>query len=266
MHDVPYNACPLSGTIASLISNMNEPLGQTAPGSGASTGMPVAGRLAGIVGVLCLAAVNRKLAWGVLSASALGMLQWRDVLVMFLFTPVVLLQCLDLFRLLGGFRSPVLTALFVLGGYFLGAGFGMHEPFNRICQTLAGRMPPELLGPVLYFDDGLGHWVFFAGFGCVVLAGVGAELMARVPASRAASGCAAVSGVLLAMIVFLNMWREPTTLDLVVMASVCAGTVVFHAKLAPWTYPPPLTATVYLGFGGGTLATLAAWCLRTAGN
>jgi hypothetical protein len=228
-------------------------------------GTAIAWRLAAIGGVLVLAALNRKLAWGPLNAPVLGILRSRDVLVMLFFAPLVLLQCLDLFRLLGGFRSAPLTALFVLGGYLLGTGFGMHEPFNRLHILGRSRLSPEWLGPLVYFDDNLGHWIFFAGFGCIVLAGVAAELKARIHASRAATGCAGVSGVLVATLVVLNMWRERTAIDLAVMASVCTVAALFHARLAPRETPPPLTTTVYLGFGGGTLATLALWVLRAGG-
>lgn len=245
---------------------MHAPAEHRDPAAERPTGMDIAGRLAGMVAVLVLAALNRKLNWALLDRPVLDSLLLRDALVMLLFTPLVLLQSLDLFRRLRGFRSPALTALFVLGGYLLGAGFGMHEPFNRLSATLAGRIPPELAGPMVYFDDGLGHWLFFAGFACVVLAGVGAELMAKIRQSRAASGCAIAAGTLLATIVYLNMWRERTTVDLAVMASVCTVTAVLHVRLEPREYPPPLTLAVYLGFGGGTLATLAAGLLRAMGG
>jgi hypothetical protein len=186
--------------------------------------------------------------------------------VMFVFAPLILLQGLDLFRLLGGLRSPRLMALLVLGGYFLGAGFGMHEPFNRLHLLWRGRVSPELLGPLVYFDDDLGHWSFFAGFGCIVVGIVGAELSARIIRTRTATATAVASGLLLAAIVFVNMWREPTSLDLTVMTAICAATAALHARLAPREFPPPLALTVYLGLGGGTLATLAAWALHASGG
>ena len=110
---------------------------------------------------------------------------------MFLFAPAFAVLFGFLVRRTGRGRvNPFVAAASLLAVYFIACGMGMHDPANRMCGFYpAEAMQPSVRRSLAYFDDVLGHQVFWTGF---VLAtwSVGVQqvltpLDGRVPSSAA---------------------------------------------------------------------------------
>ncbi len=147
-----------------------------------------------------------------------------------------------------------LGALFVLGVYLLGAGYGAHEVTNylhgRFC--LRGDEFP-LCGIIAFNDDDFSHWVFFAGFVLmnVALMILQALLPYRGRLTRVDITLLAVNGLFIALGVFANLAFEPIGLDLYVVAVLAFMAAVLLARMRA----QPLLIYFAVAFGLGLVAT-----------
>ncbi|MBP5511507.1 MAG: hypothetical protein J6Z49_11370 [Kiritimatiellae bacterium] len=122
--------------------------------------------LAGLA-VVALAAGASRMFWkGWQMAAFADILRWREALSMFLFAPALVVFFWFLVRCVGRGRvNPVVKVASLLAVYFVACGMGMHDPANRMCGFYpAEAMPPSVRQSLVYFDDVLGHQVFWTGF------------------------------------------------------------------------------------------------------
>ena len=219
--------------------------------------------LAGISAVCLLVGLNRKFPPAFLRTPLFDVMQVTDVLFMLLFTPVSLFLGWLMLKAYGGTGRMLNVLLFLAGVYLLGLGFGMHDPFNALHMYRGGDLSPAMLRSVAYFDDVLGHRLFFAGFMLASLSVVAAEAVRpfRVPIPWPWMSLPVAMGVVSGVVVWHNMVNEKTGGDLVALLATVAATAAVQAACR--TGSPrhaPVSAVLYLAYGGGALATLLAWC------
>lgn len=210
--------------------------------------------------VIVLASLSRKLGLGFLKMKALDALRVCDLLTLFVFAPAVIMLGWTLFKETCVRRSVVLESAVILGIFFLGVGFGMHEPANVLN---GGAITPKALKESLnFFDNYLGHWIFFAGFMSLTVSLSVAEtrdpLERNVP--RWILAAAILAGLAVAAAIYGNMVNEKTGVDIAVLGASLLAIFVFHmingrASLLR----APVTLQLYVSFGLGTLATLLKW-------
>ena len=174
---------------------------------------------------LVLAAGNRLWPAAVLRTPLVDALRTCDILVLFVFAPICIwLQWRLLHTVAGEAGATACKTLFVIGVYLLGVGFGMHEPMNAL--PMHTRLPVALQQSIRFFDDRLGHWIFFSGFLSLVLAVVWAEVRNPLPVRLERKSAVGVIGVgmVFGAVIFANMVREDTAVDLIVLGVTLALT------------------------------------------
>ena len=216
-----------------------------------------------VSGLILIAGVNRLWKTDFLRANALDILRICDLNVMFVFAPLCIFAlALMLYFYKGHKNIPVLLA-FIFGTYMLGAGFGMHEPFNAM-SVYRLEMSGGISKTVNFMDDGLGHWTFFAGFIFISLSLVIAEL--RNPFSRKIPfyhmAAATAIGLLTGFVIYMNMAWERTALDLAVIGCCLVTALLFKIKYGnPKFSMIPITWTMCLSYGLGLFSTLVHWII-----
>jgi hypothetical protein len=122
-----------------------------------------------------------------------------------------------------GRRSRVLSLIFVLGVYLLGASYGDHEVTNYLHARFCPEGEPSALCRIVIFnDDEFSHWVFFTGF---VLVNGALMLMQAVhrwpwPVRRLDLGLLLFNGLFIGAGIFANLAFEEIGLDLYVVAAL----------------------------------------------
>lgn len=212
--------------------------------------------------VLALAAVNRLSPVPILREPFVDALRLCDILVLFVFAPLAVWMHWQLLKTVSGARVSFSRILFILGVYCLGVGFGMHEPMNAL--SLRAVHSPALRESIRFFDNGLGHWVFFGGFMLGVLAVVWAEAFNPLPepmGARAAAGTL-ILGMVIGFIVFMNMYREDTVVDVAVLGATMILTLAIWrpGRTRPWRRVP-LTAVTVCACIVGVVPTLLFWAI-----
>jgi len=222
--------------------------------------------LSALAALVAVAAFNRlsQAAW--LNKPVLDVLRPCDLIVVFLLAPVAIFLLWGLFKVLRGDTFLPATLLFLLGAFLTGVAFGMHEPMNVLSSVHRASIPPQLLNSIIFLDDGLGHYVFFAGFMSLSLAGIWAELrdaQSTEPFSRNVLVCAAVTGIVTAAVIYANMVHEKALIDIAILAITVAISAVLQLVYgSPSFRKLPLLIALCLGYGGGVLATLLYWLIR----
>ncbi|MBO4287602.1 MAG: hypothetical protein J5985_05495 [Kiritimatiellae bacterium] len=122
--------------------------------------------LAGLAVVALAAGASRRFWKGWQMAPFADILRWREAFSMFLFAPALAVLFWFIVRCTGrGRMHPAIKVVSLLAVYFLACGMGMHDPANRMCGSYpAGAMQPAVRQSLVYFDDVLGHQVFWTGF------------------------------------------------------------------------------------------------------
>jgi len=143
---------------------------------------------------------------------------------------------------------------FVAGIYLLGAGYGDHEVTNYLHSRFCGRGDAsELCRIVVFNDDELSHWVFFAGF--VLVNAALMLLQALFPRREAMSGrdsaLIALNAVLIGAGIFANLAFERIGLDLYVVALLTLVAFVLLRRLGR----QPLLVYYATAYGLGLVAT-----------
>lgn len=196
-------------------------------------------------------------------------LRYREAMSMFLFAPMIALCFWQLVRALGrGRPTPACMALAVLAIYFIACGMGMHDPMNRIQSAYPAEdaMVPALRASIVYFDDRLGHWVFWAGYalGSWVL-GL-QQLFAPLgrPVGRGTRWALAAVALATLWVMLTNLWDEyPNTIeDLGVIAlAALVPTVAWLFRRVSF-FRLPVLMVILPAFWGSILGTLLCWTFR----
>lgn len=219
--------------------------------------------ISALAALMLAAWVNRKLETGFLEIRRLDALRLRDLLTLFVLAPLGILLMWELFKVSAPKAGRKLAWLFITAVFLLGMGFGMHEPTNAI--RVAGLPAPEALRDSLrFFDDDLGHWIFFAGFALCVLTFAAAETESPFerPLPAWAVSMSILSGLAVAASIYGNMAWEDTAPDLAVMLACLAAVFVCHARHGFVSLKRlPMTLSMYVSLGLGNAATLVHWSI-----
>ncbi len=230
------------------------------------------GRLAALLvafAAVCLVAGASRMRPAAWELTAFGdVLRVREALSLFVFAPAVCVLFWLLARTLGS--GGVGDALMVLCVYCVACGMGLHDPSNRLVDVYgrAGALAPAVRRSLDYLDDGLGHWVFWAGF--VLGTWVLGVRQTRAPL-RAPMGWGwrvvfvSVAGALL-WVMLSNLWDEypKTRADLGVIVAAAAVPLAAHLvgcrRVGLWRLPVLLV--VYPAYFGSVAGTLVCWWVR----
>ena len=143
---------------------------------------------------------------------------------------------------------------FIAGVYLLGAGYGDHEVTNYLHARFCGRGDTSPLCRIVVFnDDGLSHWVFFAGF---VLVNAALMFLQALFPRRAAIGARdtaliVLNAILIGAGIFANLAFERIGLDLYVVALLALVAFVLLRRLGR----QPLLVYYATAYGLGLVAT-----------
>jgi hypothetical protein len=216
-------------------------------------------------GVAVLAGINRLAHGHFFRDPQWNILRMCDILVAFVFAPLGVIFLWLLFRVYEGHKSIAGAIVFIVGAYFLGVGFGMHEPFNIFISTYRNHMTEPMMKSAVFFDDQLGHWVFFAGFMLISIAGTYAEILKpyeeKLPLKFILPALAV--GVATAVVIFFNMAWEKTSVDIAILALTVAIVSVIHfIHSSKSLMKLPATLALYVAYGGGTVATVLYWLIK----
>ncbi len=198
-------------------------------------------------------------------------LRIREALSMFVFAPAVGVLFWFLVRAVArGRPNRLVEALMVLTVYFIACGMGMHDPLNRLSvvyRESLGQMP-ALGETVRYFDDDLGHWVFWGGFVLGTWVFGLQQLLSPLREKMTwpwRCGFGAVAAVLL-WVMLTNLWDEypKTRADLCVIAAAVAVPLAFHlaVRRGVGLLRLPVLCVIYPAYLGGIAGTLLCWLLR----
>jgi len=230
------------------------------------------GLLFGAFAVVCLVAGASRMTPGTWELRPFGdVVRIREALSMFVYAPVICVLFWMFYRTLGDGRThAAVDALMVLSVYFMACGMGMHDPANRIegVYRHSGLLTPEVRRSLVYVDDGLGHWVFWAGF--VLGTWVLGIQQARVPLRQRMTWpwrlfFGAISAALL-WVMLTNLWDEypKTREDLCVIAAAVLVPLGAHAVCARRVglLRLPVLFVIYPAYLGGIAGTLLCWLIR----
>ena len=223
--------------------------------------------------VICLLAGASRMhppAWQMMSLGG-DVMRVREALSMFVFAPAISVMFWLIYRCIGRGRSYlVVDALMILAIYFVACGMGMHDPANRMAFEYgrSGALTPEVRRSLMFFDDLVGHWIFWFGF--VLGTWVLGIQQALAPLEqkmgtvwRVGLGC--VSAAFL-WVMLTNLWDEypKTRVDLGVIAAAvalplcmqrvwCRGVSVLRL---------PVLVVIVPAYLGSIAGTLLCWLVR----
>ncbi|NOY81311.1 MAG: hypothetical protein GXP31_09935 [Kiritimatiellaeota bacterium] len=190
-------------------------------------------------------------------------LRLREALSMFVYAPLLVLLLWGMFRAAGDRAMDVLTVVFLLGLYFIGVGMGMHDTCDLLGRIYPG-VSRELRKSLDFFDNRLGHWVFFAGFILTSLAAGAAQLRhpLSTPLSRRRTAGFLLFSLPLAAVMVTNLMFERTSVDLCVVFSALVAILVLHAIYRPGMRRLPLLLVLYPAYGAALIGPLLYWAVR----
>ncbi|HCE46473.1 MAG TPA: hypothetical protein DET40_23255 [Lentisphaeria bacterium] len=213
-----------------------------------------------IAAVIVLASLSRKLELEFLRMKALDALRVCDLLTLFVFAPSIVILGWTLFKTTCIRKSVMLEGSVIIGIFLLGIGFGMHEPANVLN---GGAITPKALKESLnFFDNLLGHWIFFAGFMLLTVSLSIAETRdpQERPVPKWVLAFTIISGLAVAAAIYGNMFNEKTGVDIAVLAACLLAMSIFHMINGKASLSRiPITLLLYIAFGLGSLATLLKW-------
>lgn len=214
--------------------------------------------------VAVLACLNRKFPPAILKLQLIDVFRITDLLAMLLFSPLALFFLWKLLRIYEGNKIPWISFIFILGAFLLGCGFGMHDPFNVFTMKYGREIPEKIYGSIIFLDDYLGHWLFFAGFMLVSLSACFAELENPVELNFPLSFVAgfSIAAFMVALGIFKNMIKEETVTDIVILlaCSACAFGFQLFKKQKNFLRLP-CNLALHIAYAGGAILTIAYWIL-----
>jgi hypothetical protein len=217
-----------------------------------------------LAAVVALSTLSRKLELHFLRMKALDALRVCDLLTLFVFAPSIIVLGWTLFKTTCVRRSVILESAVILGIFFLGMGFGMHEPANVL--NGGAHTSKALKESLNFFDNYLGHWIFFAGFMLITVSLSIAETRdpQECPVPKWALMFIIIAGLAVAVSIYGNMVHEKTAVDIAVLTVSLIAMFVFHMINGKASLQRiPITLQLYIAFGIGTLATLLKWGLSS---
>ena len=195
----------------------------------------------------------------------------REVLSMFVFAPLICLVFWLFNRSLAqGKDIWALDLLCFLAIYFIACGMGIHDPANRLISAYRseGVMSADLRRSIVFFDDQLGHWVFWCGFvlGTWTL---GLQQL-RMPLKSCMSRRWMLFFVLVSLallgVMLTNLWNEypKTIVDLYVIGAAGLVLAAVHLIFARGVsvLRLPLLCVIYAAYFGSVAGTLICWQCR----
>lgn len=216
--------------------------------------------IAGLATIVVISTINRKSGIEFQRMQVWDVLRGRDIMTLFVLAPSATILSWMLFRITCVRKSILLDGIVILSIFFLGMAFGIHEPTNALNCT---KIPPgNIKDSLLFFDDGLSHWIFFAGFLLFTLAIAIAEtrdpMEKRVPTVPMIISI--LFGTAVAASIYANMVNEKTGIDIAVLLLTAATVLSAHIINGKHSLlKMPFTLLVYIGLGGGALSTLVKW-------
>jgi len=220
------------------------------------------------LGVLLLCVVALVAGWSRLWPPAVllrpcgDVLRWREALSMLVFAALIVLQLWRLFVTASDGRIDGWAYVFVGGVYFLGVGMGMHDVCNRLGQVYRGA-PEAVTASLDFFDNKLGHWVFFAGFMLTSVAGGVQQL--RHPLGTDLPWCwsAGLVGLSLPLmfVMLTNLMFEKTGLDLGVIAVVTLTIGAAQVRYRVGFRRLPLLCVLYPAYTVAVAGSLLYWLM-----
>ena len=216
--------------------------------------------------VALMAGVNRLWPPALLLGPVANVLRWRETLAMVLFTPLLVLLLWRLYTLAADGKLDAWAAVFVAGVYFIGLGIGMHDTTDLLGRVFADA-PARLRVSLRFFDNRLGHWLFFAGFILTSLS-TGVQQL-RQPLhgrmSRLCTGVFLLLSVPLLLVMLTNLMFEKTGVDLTVIAVTVVLTIAAHSRYGRLPLRRlPILCVLYPAYGGAVAGTLLWWLLHSA--
>ncbi len=223
--------------------------------------------------VICLLAGASRMrppSWQLVSLGG-DVMRIREALSMFVFAPAIAVVFWLIYRCVGVGRSYLWTDVpMVLAIYCVACGMGMHDPTNRMSAVYreTGALTPEVRRSLVFFDDQVGHWIFWAGFvlGTWVL-GIQQALspLEQKMGTAWRVGLECVSAALL-WVMLTNLWDEypSTRVDLCVIAAAVAVPLGVQRVLCRRVSLSrlPVLVVIYPAYLGSIAGTLACWLVR----
>ncbi len=178
--------------------------------------------------VIILLSFNRLSSLTIAYVAANEFLRWMDFHNM-LTIPLISLIAFVLLKFHLEYDNPqrnfrarqLLTLIFIVGVYILGAGYGDHEITNylhvRFCMADTTN---SLCRIVIFNDDEFAHWIWFAGFVIInaALMGVQALFPTRSPVTVRDGWLIGVNALFIALGIIANLAFEEIGLDLYIVA------------------------------------------------
>lgn len=223
--------------------------------------------LAIALGVLLIVSLlNRKMNLPILRMQCVDILRGRDIMTMFVLAPIGILLLWEIFEACAGASRRVLSLLMITGFFFLGLAFGIHEPANALGVAGARKLYPAFAESVTFFDDYLGHWIFFAGMAICVTAicAAEAENPFEKPLSKLNLTLVAIGGIAGAISLYGNSVNDAGTWrDMAVVALCFAIAIWLHWNAGFVSLRRlPFLFGAYILLGGGAIAVYSVWIFR----
>lgn len=225
-----------------------------------------------ILAAVCLFAGASRVAPSAWQLHSFGdVLRIREALSMFVFAPAIGVLFWLLVRAVAQDRpSRSVEILMVLTVYFIACGMGMHDPVNRmgIVYRTSPGLTPALHRTLVYLDDELGHWIFWAGF--VLGSWVFGLQQLVTPLQGKMSwpwrcGFGAVALALL-WVMLTNLVGEypQTRVDLCVIAAAVLVPAAFHLAMRRKIslFRLPALCVIYPAYFGSMAGTMLYWWAR----
>ena len=190
-------------------------------------------------------------------------LRWREALSMMFFAPLLVLVLWKIFLVASDNKLDAWTTAFVAGVYFLGLGMGMHDTCDLLGRIYRDASP-QLRQSLDFFDNKLGHWVFFVGF---VTASVAAGVQQlRHPLTGkmtwAQTALFLVLSTPMMLVMVTNLMYEKTGVDLCVIAGAIVLVVGGHCHWRINLRRLPILWVLYPAYTVAVVGTLLYWAMH----
>jgi hypothetical protein len=183
---------------------------------------------------------------------------------MFVYAPALALLMWGMFRTAADYVVDGWTLIFLAGLYFLGAGMGMHDTCDLLGRVYRSLKSPALHRSFDFFDNRLGHWVFFVGFVLTSVANGVAQLRHPLeqPMAKRWLLVFLVLSLPLAAVMVTNLMFERTGVDLAVISFALLVVVGVHVFRGGRLNRAPLLLVYYPAYAAAVIGPLMYWALR----
>lgn len=217
--------------------------------------------------IVCATALWALRRWRMpgLSGEIGGVLPLRGALYLLVFTPAVVAVLWRLFTIAAAGRPSAWAGWFVVGALLLGMGLGMHDTAAHLGALGRSAWPPRAAEACHFYDEKLGHLVFWLGFILTTAATGLAHLDNPVRVRLSWPACAgfALLGAPLAVVMMGNLMFERTGRDLAVIGIALGIVLTAHAAKRVELRRLPLLCMLYPAYLLAVGATLLYWAFRS---